>query len=237
MTERQTSPSAQEPPHLHEQGGLTPEHWRFISSLRFSDPKINQYALAKAVGLIDEEQGPYIGRRHWNAIWLEMYERTIGLERLVRKALSPTNLHLAEEIKEFAFKESCRVATFDDCYSKKGEAFYLDDASSWGGGTPASKVYWAPEKNTWQHDFVETVYRISAPWEEIKTLTASSQIILDHWLLTDAELENPIHTSPNELMRVVREKVSVEELIERLRHKSPDYLQVAGWEKPIPQAV
>ena len=51
------------------------------------------------------------------------------------------------------------------------------------------------------------------------------------------EVENPIHTSPNELLRIVREEVPVEELIERVRQKRSDYQLVVGWEKPIPRAA
>ena len=237
MVERQRPTPAQETSPLHEQGGLTTEHWQYIASLDFDDPRINQYAQAKAAGLIDEEQGPFIGSRHWQNIYYEMLKRTEDYGKLVGFVLRRTNFHLSQGIREFAGEEKSRVATFDDYYSQKGEAFYLDDASSWGGGVPASKVYWVPEKNTWQQDSFEIVYRLSASCEERSTFTANNQIILDHWLLMKEEVENPIHTSPNELLRIVREEVPVEELIERVRQKRSDYQLVVGWEKPIPKAT
>ena len=51
------------------------------------------------------------------------------------------------------------------------------------------------------------------------------------------EVEDPIHTSPDELLRIVREKVPVEGLIERLMGKRPNYMLVVGWGKPIPQVA
>ena len=222
--------------HAEEVIELTPEHWKLIASLDFDDPKINQYALGKANGLIDEEQGPFIGSRHWQTIYHEMLKRTEDYGKLIGVVLRRTNFHLAQEIREFAGGKR-RVATFDDYYSQKGEAFYLDDASSWGGGVPASKVYWVSEKNTWQQDSFEIVYRLSASCEERSTFTANNQIILDHWLLMKEEVEDPIHTSPDELLRIVREKVPVEGLIERLMGKRPNYMLVVGWGKPIPQVA
>ncbi len=237
MVERQR-PTAPETSPLREQGGLTLDHWQYIASLKFNDPKINQYTQAKAAGLIDEEQGPFIGSRHWQSIYYETLKKTDGFERLVGMILRPTNFHLAQEVRKLSEKERRRVITCNDYYSRMGADFDLDDNRKQYGLSLSSRAYWVPEKNTWYLNYSEVGFKHGMPWElEERTSIASSQIILNHWLLTEVELGDPIHTSPNELMRVIREKVPVEELIERIRRKRTDYKLVSGWEKPLPQAV
>ena len=100
------SPSAQESSPLHEQGGLTPAHWQYIASLKFNDPKINQYAQAKAAGLIDEDQGPFIGSRHWIEISNTAQGRTLGFTGAYRKWFKTDDFRLSSKIVEY-----CKLAT------------------------------------------------------------------------------------------------------------------------------
>jgi len=56
------------------------------------------------------------------------------------------------------------------------------------------------------------------------------------FLLTRAELSNPVQHSPEQLIGFARANVREEVLIERLREKFPAARTITGGEKPVPQA-
>ena len=81
---------------------------------------------------------------------------------------------------------------------------------------------------------------------------ADKNIILQTWLLSENEVVDPVHTSPHEMMKLVRsipEAVLIERynklmssIVEKLsadllryRYRASATAKMLGWEKPIPQ--
>ena len=127
-------------------------------------------------------------------------------------------------------------APLDDVYylkwhDNKGEWRKMHDGNSkpiadvglYGDpGVPGTPYFYEPET------FDET------PWLFTSSI---KKILWNTFLLTKAELSDPLQHSPEQLIEFARAKIREEVLIERLKEKFPNTKPITGWEKPIPQAT
>ena len=201
MVERPTPPSAQETSPLHEQGGITPDHWQeVLRTLPNGDTKIAQYAQAVIAGRIDDRgytHREYLGERHWKEI------RTLNTSKVPSSRL---NL----EIAAYSLLEEMVGLTLDDhYYYQRARDKFLYKVNN------EKSLKWMGGKGAWR-DY----YRQIGQEETDKTGIFKGKIkrlLLYEWLLAEGEVEDPLHKSPEELHRFAREKVTEHTLKERLR--------------------
>jgi len=236
MTERRPA-TAQERAPLKEKGELTPEHWLFIAGLEFDDPKIIDYARAKAAGLIDEEQGPFLGRRHWKAIRKACDDLTYNplfnpIKTLVRYTYRRKQHRLAKDITAFLPFSGDQDCTLDDHFS---EDFDRVETHAIGEEKHdrASYYKWDKERQSWLAIEVLTQRHNEVPLENPK-------LIADKWLLELGGVHDIVHKSPDDLLQMTRrlpEQVLVYKL--GISENAGIYSNepFSGWEKPIPQAA
>ena len=218
------------PEHAEELPQLTPEHWQLIAGLKFNDPKITQYAEAKAAALIDDEQEPYIGKRHWNAISDAASEITERVQTKIRftpfTRQKKVQSEMGKQIMDFADGKAESTFTLNDIFEMRNNASIItyQGPHELDPGEVTENLWW--DSDSWYHTYAgRKVYETEIP---------SDEFILKYFYLSEEEVLDPIHTSPDELMRLVR-NIPETELIER-SNISRVTGKILGWEKPIPQA-
>jgi len=249
---------------IHE-AGLSMEHLQEILKLgnRIS-PKILGYSQAVIEGKISDvefQHREYLGNRHWDEL----------LNKLSSKA--PTT-PLEREIAAYAYEERYERFTLDD---------YFDQIIFWtkvevsrferGRHIPddiRSLTYsgdqWFNQLETSKPDYAAgPVDPFGADdWGRWRTDIKDKQppnawdlkLVSNRWLLEPEDVDDLIHTSPEQLVHIARNRISVDVLTTRLRDyldrteidwQKPWYIiliprgskvrKIRGWEKPIPQVA
>lgn len=227
---------------------LNHEDWYFIASLKFRDTKINQYALAKAAGLIDEQQGPFMGHRHWREIF-----NTVSTMKVPTKKGDPKQ-QLLEEISRSAYTASLRNFTLNDYYAEEDRTKINIHHTRDGEVDETVDIVWSDETCSWQRakeiwviDMLprgsggDIMPSVKDHKEHTEPATSEDEKkILNSWMLTKNVVPYPIGTSPQELVRIAKEKITAGILNGKLRVRLGEdakyYKSIGGWEKPIPQA-
>ncbi len=210
----------------HEQTLVLPEltqaHWQLISSVRFKDPKINHYALAKAGGVIDEAQGPHIGRRHWHKIWSAAHRRTSGIKGMIAQRLRPDHFSLFQEVARFAEYAVEHHYTLNDYLTKLKPTISLEH--DWG---EPEELSWDAQVNTWQ--LYGDVYGNFQGGPELREYggylgDAEARFVTGMWLLPEDEATDVVHTPPEILMEKLwgEIKSDPEAVRERLKTQLPN---------------
>lgn len=250
MPERELQTSEQV--NLHERGGLTPAHWQeVIKRIRDSRDAIAQKVMTYAQKVISGEfpdsgfhHRSFLGRRHWRVLSqiktkdkLETHGKIAFLEIPFLIRTEFVDNQLASEITKYADLEKNLHYTLDDYFNSEPFGKYMFDRLNriWhslysyeevvpatpGGNLPATSSDWS------RYD------------EHTETFTGSLKLInenpiLNLFLLTKDEVQDPLHTPPQELEQILR-GISVEILNGRLRaylnRQAEQYQLVGGWEK------
>lgn len=239
----------QEVADLHEQGGLTLSHWQEVVE-RIGEPKNKTeqkliYYAQKVISGDFPDSGSYhreyLGRRHWQRLSFINTKDKIKTPRKVPPwpKISYIVNPIVEEIKSYAEAETKAVYSLDDYFNSEPFGKYMFDRLNriWcslysyeevvpatpGGYLPATSSDWS------RYD------------EHTETFTGSLKLIdenpiLNLFLLTKDEVQDPLHTPPQELEQILR-SISAEILNGRLRaylnKQAEQYQLVGGWEKEI----
>ena len=263
MPERE--PQTSEKVNLYERGGLTPAHWQKVIKRvckpdyrRFGKPgydettaKIVAYATKVISGEFPDSgfhHGRFLGQRHWIVLSGIKTKDKLDTHRKIAFIDIPFLIktdfvenQLAEEIREYADLEKGFKYTLDDylyvntpaahqyMYDRLNKIWCSIDyeeivvPATPGGYLPATSSDWSR-----YDEHTETVKRVSK--------LTNANPILNLYLLTQDEVDDPLHTSPEEFESILR-GVPVGILNERLKgclgEEAQNHQSVGGWEKEI----
>lgn len=258
MSERK--PQTSEQVNIHERGSLTPAHWQevikrlppwrnFAGATGLSETKLYVYAWnvieGEFAGTQDHHQ-EYLGSRHWSnvlAIFEQVEVRTprkIGIFTL--PLLTEVDLlatERAKEVKNYASLEKNARYTLND-YVFGLHLGVLCPYNWWDYYEPhiySTDAYYIDEYS----DSRLTSGRPSEIWlKSNKERIDDENELLRIWLLTKEEVKNlkdPLRTSPQALEIILRDRIPVEVLNQRLRAVLDElgmkFQSVGGWEKKI----
>lgn len=119
----------------------------------------------------------------------------------------------ARQVQAFAQAEWDASYTLDDFISTLEYAWLLESDES-----GHSRVFWGNNNRWWiffYHNYNANDYTSEFTW---------SSMLLERWLLTEAEVNDPLRTPPDKLTKRLREqaKSNPDEFRERLRRRTPD---------------
>lgn len=243
MAERQVPQLTEQAPVVPE---LTTKHWQLIASLEFDDPKINEYALAKAEGRIDEELEPFIGNRHWKEIVKRIKPFKEGIKGFIAKRLDAKKHKLAVELALVA-ETAQNTFTIDDIFidlsSKKR---YVDN--EWHEHyTVTETANWDQERKQWRYTehTKGTVLNYSKGYhsdvndfyERWGHELVTDKILFDLLPINETEIGHPSAISLDQIIEMAKTNIPEHVLIERSRKLKGKGANIRGWEKPIPQAA
>lgn len=258
MPERE--PQTSEQVNLHERGGLTPEHWQFLSKIKFKDNKINRFASALNRGVINgdiETHRQYLGQRHWREISnTAEIKLNSALYILVRK-IWPDDYVTTRQVKGFASREANSYLTLDDFILSRRLNLRInipDKESQW--------LMWNEKSSQWHHyreaylgrdikdlryvgwwDEGETVERMFKTVDlGVDRSSQADKLIAAHFELTSEELPCASSSSPEAILDIARNTIADGDYLNRViaanerdfqRRLSFSRLAVYGWEKEI----
>lgn len=220
MQERETQ--APEQVHLHERGGLTPAHWQEVLDLLaiYDNPtraKITHYGQAVINGEVEDHNfnhRNYLGHRHWDEIASSLRHQ---------KNTSP----IAKEVEIYAILERSVSFSLDDFFDRHKRRYgvgvsYKRDI----GSIRREDLVWS--NNTWRLQVEKTYYPPYDPdcdpgpapdpvlSKKEKSKRAATQTLLHHWLLNKKEVHDPLHTSPEQLLALLRNQIPPDLLLTRV---------------------
>jgi len=265
MATSEREPKTQERIDLHERGGLTPAHWqeaikrvgkpdyRAFGKQGYDETtaKIVAYATKVISGEFPDSgfhHRRFLGQTHWIVLsGIETKDKLdtnrkiafIDIPFLIKTDFVENQL--AAEVRKYAGLEKSFMCTLDDYLyvnTPAAHQYMYDQLNKiWcsiyheeivvpatpGGYLPATSSDWSR-----YDEHTDTVKRFS------KLTNANS--ILNLYLLTEEEVHDPLHTSPEEFESILR-RTPVEVLNKRLREnlgeKAQNYQSIGGWEKEI----
>lgn len=228
---------------LQERGGLTPVHWEEVvrrtpkPSMQIAPDKYPLWAKIVAYGqkVIDGEfpdtnnhHRMYLGQRHWRLI-LQLNPRDEVKKSRIFPPWSKTELvtsKFAELVRQYAAFEYSATYTLNDHIASIGskgdhETWYRYDLPE-GYWVRVREVVREPTPGGW-------LPATSHDWSrydggtDIVTIRADEIEILNLWLSTKEESQDPLHTSPTILTDRLRELAVLkpDEIRERLRVRTP----------------
>src|SRR3989344_6402683 len=196
---------------------LPPEIWEVIAHTSFKYPKISKYARAKLKGLIRDEEGPYLGRRHSKELDRRFYRLILMYwNSLIGPAITRNNNRLVQRYfrlkdKEFPYGLVTN-STLDDYY-------YADLPIKWSAEKSrhnTNPYRWSRFKRTWfdvehhseggreEHVFMGDTYargEAARRWTTEKILESPRN--LRELFLLDESAGDITHKSPSQLLMMV----------------------------------
>ncbi len=202
----------------------------------------------------------YLGRRHLSVLERKVIVRTRGLNVLVTRMLNSSKLALLRDIENFSKASFFKYETFNDIVGVRQEPFSIHAVND------IHHLKWSEKDKTWHLIVEEAEYvydsdrkRIQEGWiifpdppmryeyrdigsavntsNPDKDRPAIESALLKCYFLEKDELDDPIHTSPSQLVEILKTKVPDEVLKERIKNyrermRMP-LTNISGWEKEI----
>jgi len=193
MTERELHNS--ERINIHEQGGLTTQHWEILSRVTTKKSKAREFAKAVLNGCIDPSNfrhREYLGSRHWIEVVKSLKPFKKGVNHFLVRKLNPAKYQLVQELEVFADKERSLSYTLDDYIARLG----LNINVIWG------TLKWSKMDKIWEtyFQFAKITKSGKARYRWYREGPTPPDVILNSWLLSENECLDPKHTAPDILL-------------------------------------